>query len=418
MNKSNILLGVILTITTVLNAQTVTITDTLYVLDEYCYQKQSTDATASLSICDFNIGRGNALNEPYINRSYYTFNISQITTASNVTIDNVAIFYYNDRNSSTKQIFTVFEDLGSNQTEIWEQIVDSDTLESDLEYKLNITRITSINLRDYISENLDLNTLKIGGASMSENVTNSKAALGLALEITYTSDVNYSMTIRNNFMGQYGGTVGVGVNSSAVQRNSPYTFNTQNGTLLNLAAYDGQSSDEYTWVFNDNEAPELKSFWQKTFETRPAVHMGNNQSFSTTTNNDADATISNLQRRLHNVSRIDQTEMGNTSAGIVATAVQGNDTTITAPATKTVSGKTLYFTGWSDGVASNPRSVSAIDHTTLTALFKGSQLATSVASNSKPNQQKIVQTANGWLHRTYESMGRVWYEAKPPTGDW
>jgi hypothetical protein len=55
---------------------------------------------------------------------------------------------------------------------------------------------------------------------------------------------------------------------------------------------------------------------------------------------------------------------------------------------------------------------------TVSANLKVSQLATSVASNSKPNQQKIVQTANGWLHRTYESMGRVWYEAKPPTGDW
>lgn len=110
--------------------------------------------------------------------------------------------------------------------------------------------------------------------------------------------------------------------------------------------------------------------------------------------------------------------MGNTSVGVVANAVQGNETTITAPATKIVNGRTLYFTSWSDGVGSNPRTVEPTDHTTFTALFKGSQLATSVASNSKPNQQKIVQTANGWLHRTYESMGRVWYEAKPPTGDW
>jgi len=50
--------------------------------------------------------------------------------------------------------------------------------------------------------------------------------------------------------------------------------------------------------------------------------------------------------------------------------------------------------------------------------MKVSRVTNTAESNSSPGQRKIVRTANGWLHRTYESLGRVWYEAKPPGGDW
>lgn len=50
--------------------------------------------------------------------------------------------------------------------------------------------------------------------------------------------------------------------------------------------------------------------------------------------------------------------------------------------------------------------------------MKISRVTNTVGTNGSPGQRKIVRTANGWLHRTYESLGRVWYEAKPPGGDW
>jgi hypothetical protein len=174
--------------------------------------------------------------------------------------------------------------------------------------------------------------------------------------------------------------------------------------MLKLEAYDGQEMLGNQWVFNNNEGEIGESTWRRR-QGGAESHLAYPQSITHPILHDNGAEFIAVLRRNYQISRIDQTEMGNTSIGVVATAVQGNDTTISAPATKTVSGKTLYFAGWSDGVVTNPRTVTPTDHTTYTALYKGSQLATSVASNSKPNQQKIVQTANGWLHRTYERTG-------------
>lgn len=351
----------------------------------------------------------------YYYRSVMLFNIEDIVNSYNVSIDEIKIKYHTSNDGNFKFYITYIESVPRRSNgeviweDLWEDIVDSDTLEADVAYKKitqsNYPSITSNSIKNQIASNLTNGQLILGFFSKSETNTAASTTIHAQLEITYTFDTYYDLTIRNNLGGQHGGLIGVGVGGPVTQRNSPYTFTTQNETLLNLTAYDNQISGGYTWVFNDIEAPNSRSNWQKTFADRPAVLLGIEQTFSITTNNDANATITNHQRRLHNVSRIDQTELGNITIGVVATVVQNNTDNITAPATKIVNGRTLYFTSWSDGVGSNPRTVEPTDHTTFTALFKGSQLATSVASNSKPNQQKIVQTANGWLHRTYERTG-------------
>ena len=58
-----------------------------------------------------------------------------------------------------------------------------------------------------------------------------------------------------------GGQIGVGVNTNATSRTSPYTFHAINGDQIHLAAYDHQNADNYEWVFNDTEAPNNKSIW-------------------------------------------------------------------------------------------------------------------------------------------------------------
>jgi hypothetical protein len=56
--------------------------------------------------------------------------------------------------------------------------------------------------------------------------------------------------------------------------------------------------------------------------------------------------------------------------------------------------------------------------TTKTAGFKGTQLSSQTNAYANNSQRKFVRTDDGWLHSVYESLGRVWYEAKSPTGSW
>lgn len=52
------------------------------------------------------------------------------------------------------------------------------------------------------------------------------------------------------------------------------------------------------------------------------------------------------------------------------------------------------------------------------ANLKISNVTNVTANNGATGQRKIVRTSDGFLHRVYESMGHIWYEAKSPTGGW
>ncbi|MEX2603806.1 MAG: T9SS type A sorting domain-containing protein [Gracilimonas sp.] len=80
-------------------------------------------------------------------------------------------------------------------------------------------------------------------------------------------------------------------------------------------------------------------------------------------------------------------------------------------------GTNWAFWKWSDGETNKQRTVIVNNNVNLQAEWKGSQRSDN-SSTFKASQRKVARSANGWEHLVYESMGRIWYEAKPPSGDW
>ena len=84
-------------------------------------------------------------------------------------------------------------------------------------------------------------------------------------------DAPCHITAQNNFAG---GTIKVGVNSSATNRTSPYSFSANIGSTVNLQAVE-QSNSGYNMVWNDTEDPLNQSNW-----VRSGVHKSYNQTYS------------------------------------------------------------------------------------------------------------------------------------------
>ncbi len=71
-----------------------------------------------------------------------------------------------------------------------------------------------------------------------------------------------------------------------------------------------------------------------------------------------------------------------------------------------------YFLGWSDGVATQSRTVIVNSDINLTANYQGLQLSTDASAFADNSQRKLIHTPNGYTHCVYTSAGHVWYEWK------
>jgi hypothetical protein len=111
-------------------------------------------------------------------------------------------------------------------------------------------------------------------------------------------------------------------------------------------------------------------------------------------------------------------ESGVTTAAQTQYGYIGYSSTISVPSTLFNSGKEYRFNKWSDGLTQNPRVLTPSGNTNFTAQYKGIQLSSLSSSYSNSAQRKVVRSQNGWQHIVYESMGNVWYEAKPSSGNW
>ncbi|HQM37101.1 MAG TPA: hypothetical protein PKV79_09715, partial [Candidatus Marinimicrobia bacterium] len=87
----------------------------------------------------------------------------------------------------------------------------------------------------------------------------------------------------------------------------------------------------------------------------------------------------------------------------------------------------VYFLNWSYDAnkatlkypnASETPVVFKTSDATITANLKASLISSSSSAFSNDSRRKFVRTQDGWLHMVYESEGHIWYEAKPPDGDW
>ncbi len=362
-----------------------------------------------------------------INRSYFTFDVDPVLSANNVTINDVWIKYTtiessgpNFKVTNTSSITDETPDAGK-YSDYYNSIGNSMALHSGLVYNGsgNSTSIYSTEIKGILSSDLSRETLFLGTLSQGESTNGSDTQLELELVINYSYE-SYEVTVRNDFDGTTtGGQVGVSKNSDPlVSQNAPYDIQVVNNDVINVKAYDNQTSGSYDWVFNDTEAANNTSRWMINKGAGPTF-LSSSQSATRTANNDQSAVIYNEQKKLFEVERKDLTEYGTYSGASYADVVDGNSRNISAPSTKTVSGKTLDFAGWQDvsGTSLN-RTVTPTDNTDYEAIYKGSQITNTTANNGATGQRKIVRTADGFLHRVYESLRHIWYEVKSPTGDW
>lgn len=87
-----------------------------------------------------------------------------------------------------------------------------------------------------------------------------------------------------------------------------------------------------------------------------------------------------------------------------------------------------FFSGWSaspSGSASfqNPVALETPvvflqANATVSANLKVSRITSLNTAYTNSGQRKVVRSTNGWQHMVYESLGHVWYEAKPASGNW
>ncbi|HKI44985.1 MAG TPA: hypothetical protein VKA08_06570, partial [Balneolales bacterium] len=343
------------------------------------------------------------------------FNISDIAHANQVSIETVKLNYTASGCSSCTFKITGPTSIETGQYEAdWKAIGNAGTKEGGILYGSG--SITSSGIKDYMTSQLSTDQLILGAASENEGSPGSAVSISINLTVTYTYQA-YTLTAQNNFGTDHGGQIGVGVNTDAVSRTSPYTISAINGDSIHLAAYDHQHIDGYEWVFNNTEAPENQSEWtiKKGGTTK---HLSSSQTTTHTADNDQGAVIADKQWRLFEVSRTYQTETGTGSPVEFGKVVEGNATTISAPASKVQNGDTLVFADWQGLTSgSNPLSVTPTDNTTYTAQYKGLQLSDDAPAYNS-NQRHYIQSENGWTHMVYESMGHVWYERKAPGGSW
>lgn len=193
------------------------------------------------------------------------------------------------------------------------------------------------------------------------------------------------------------------------------------GTAHPLGAID-QTFDSYNRVWNVSGAPDGISRWAKQLPRGSSLDipnaLGRNYTYIALKSDSGASIIAGL-KRVCDVHVAQKAESGNpVDLGIVATVVEGNPATVTAPSQMTIGGTSYPFVGWSDGRTSNPLTFTVSQHTYLTAIYKGVHISDNPSTWASSNQRKFVQTPDGWLHLVYESFGRVYYENKPPNGDW
>jgi len=81
---------------------------------------------------------------------------------------------------------------------------------------------------------------------------------------------------------------------------------------------------------------------------------------------------------------------------------------------------TWNFWKWENGSTNRIREAQINQTTPIEwrANYKSVQRSDDNKAYANNSQRKFVRTPDGWLHNVYSSMGRVWYEAKSPNGNW
>jgi len=207
----------------------------------------------------------------------------------------------------------------------------------------------------------------------------------LKIVINYTTPIEDVNLTAKNRMGTYeGGLIGVGVNENATDRTSPYSFPSEVGDNVNLAAIENQGYGGYNWIWNDTEAELYRSEWEQEYPDNRIESRGFSESISRISAADDNNSIyiANL-RKVFDINF--QNQFSGTSEG---GQMYVNDSLVTAPTAQynvveqnqiNVNAKQSYiingivydFEKWSDNVTNSVRSIYPTSNDTYTAIYKG-----------------------------------------------
>ena len=188
------------------------------------------------------------------------------------------------------------------------------------------------------------------------------------------------LTVQNKMDEYGGGMIGIGESTSNISdETSPYQTVLQEDDVINMRAKEPQVANGYNWVWNDTEAPENKSKWEKSLQGVP-VELGENQTtlYEVQSGDNGSIILGNLQK-VCNISFQNSTGAGTikvdgvlkTSLPFSTTEIEKND--ITGLAINHFSnGIEFTFSSWSPGGSTSYETTFAPEvHTNYVANFTG-----------------------------------------------
>lgn len=219
-------------------------------------------------------------------------------------------------------------------------------------------------------------------------------------------DLPVTVTAQNNFPG---GKIYV----DTAEKDAPWTFSKIVGETANLKAKEQNDNLGYPRIWNDIEAPNAKSRWEKNGSD---VGSGIEKSFIVSQSDDGSIYEAGL-RKNYRIDQLHKFEFGSDilqpNPGYI---VEQNSGSITAPLTSTSGNITANFSFWTDGVTDRTRTITPTDNQTYTALYKYPHHSNQNNAYSNTSQRRFLQTPDGVKHICYESMNRVWLEHSTDNG--
>lgn len=353
-----------------------------------------------------------------VSRSCFEFTWTQSVIPANASNIKVTVNYSTSGAGYTFKLTQISSVTTYDAQTLWNAAGNGNKTDGAISYGGPASFVSSA-IANAIKNNLSTGKLDLGALSENESANNSNATVNVNLTVEYDRPAQtVTYWAQNDLDGGSGGQIGVGVNASPTSYASPKQFTAVEKSTVNLAAYDNQSVNGNTWCFNDNEAPANRSKWGLTVGGRYKGDVGAAQSYSFTPNiEDNNGAYTAYLHKFCVITRNDQTEFdGTQSAGTVASTVEGNSVSISAPSTKTIGGNNYVFAGWWDGVGANPRTITPAGSQTMTALYKVIHKSSDGSAFSSTAERKYVRTSDSWQHMVYSSMGHVWYETSTDNG--
>jgi hypothetical protein len=250
----------------VIDAQTmITEEKDLYPVSVTIEQDKNTGGTLTgYTSSAYSVGRKkNTDNSSFIARSYHDFDLTDFP--DNTQIDEVKVYYstggtgYSFKLTKLSSVSTT--DLGAN----WASIGSGTEMDKGIAYNLGEQNFLSSKIKTEMQNLLTGDKIILGALCENETADDSYSSLLIHLHVTYKRPLNtFPYNAANYYNGSViAGQIGVGLGQPPTTFNSPKQFDAIENQNINLLAYDNQDISTRRYLFNDTEAPQVKSKWEQ-----------------------------------------------------------------------------------------------------------------------------------------------------------